>query len=344
MRAVSEAADNPVRNLVLAVHRHLLRRVMGEAAGAGVLLAGAMALAGRMLLPQAGHLDAILWGVMVGAAFAMVRYVSRRPEALTAAIVCDQAAGTPELFSTAWSLPHSGQPDPAWQQAILAQAAHALSRVDVASILHGRTRLGRLIVGLMLLLSATLWPGEAALSGTHSRDQQTHASDRFASMDVRDETAGSAAWPAPALRPSPSVGETSRTGGPELLTPADAGAKVDTKARRLGEESGFNASVGRGAGAGLAKGGSPSPLDMAPGGKRPSAGATAGLIFGDGTASHRVGKTPAGSAGRVAVDAGPAAVVASVSGNSAAPAGPAPAEIASTPAAYRAAVREYFNR
>lgn len=329
---------------MLTVHRRLLRRAVAEAAGAGVLLTGAMALAGRILLPQTTHLDALLAGVMVGAAFAMVRYVSRRPDPLTAAIACDHAARTPELFSTAWSLPASGQGDPAWQQTILAHAAHALSRVDIASILRGRTHPGRLIVGLMLLLSATLWPGQTGPSNTQPPVPPSPAFGGLASLDERNETFGTAAWAGSAPPSRPSAGETSRTGGPEMITPADTGATLDANARRIGDESGSHASAGRGAGAGLAKGRAPSPLDLSPAGKRASPGATTELGSGDGTGPHVLGNSPAVSGGRVAPDTGSAGAAASLSAPPTDAAGPTAAEVASTPAVYRAAVREYFNR
>ncbi len=344
--AVNQTADNPVRKLVLSVHRRLLRLAMAEAAGAGVLLAGVMALAARLLLPQAGHLDGLLAGAMVGAAFAMVRYVSRRPDPLAAAIACDQAAGTPELFSTAWTLPPTGQPDPLWQQTIMAQAHHALNRVDLTAILHGRAHPGRLIVGLMLLLSAALWPAQILPPSAHT--SESLASAGASPLDSRPLTA-SPAWPAPSprTRPSDSAGETSRTGGPELLTAADAAAaKIDPNARHLGDESGGNASAGRGPGSGFSKGTPTAPSELPPPGKAAYASPSADLASGDGTASRALARARARAAspGQVLTNAEPTPGQPSLSGDSSAPTGPTAAEVAATPAPYRAAVREYFNR
>lgn len=345
MSALIETADNPVRNLVLSVHRSLLRRAMAEAAGAGVLLAGAMALAARLLLPQTGHLDGLLAGAMVGVAFAIVRYISSRPEPLTAALACDQAAKVPELFSTAWSLPSSGGSDPAWQQTILAQACHALVRVDLRAIAHGQTHPGRLIVGLMLLLSAGLWPAQTPPSPT-PRQAASLASGRLVPPDARQEAVGAAAWPAATPRTAQDAGETSGAGGPQLLTPADAAASLDPNARKLGEESGGSAMAGRGAGSGLAKGSTPAPIDLPPPGKGTPASAGADLASGDGTASHASGQDQPVSDGQVVADAASARAhgESSANGSSPAPTGPTAREIASTPDAYRAAVREYFNR
>ena len=344
MPVVIETADNPVRNLVMAVHRRLLRHAIAQAAGDGAILAGAMSLAARYLLPQTEHLDGLLAGLMVGAAFAVVRYFSRRPDELTAAIVCDQAAGTPELFSTAWTLPPSGGSDPAWQQTILAHACHALIQVDVNAMLRGRTHPGRLIVGLMLLLSVGLWPGQSSPSSTQRPDTPALSFGRLASMDAEGQMPGRAVWPSALPRPGLSAGETSLTGGPQLLTPADAAAKRDPNARQLGEESGGNASTGRGSGSGLAKGRPPTALDMPRTGRGTPANARAGLTWGDGTTSQTSGNAPATSRGQVITAGSDADGESSVRGNSPAPAGPTATEIASTPAPYRAAVREYFNR
>ena len=303
-----------------------------------------MSLAARYLLPQTGYLDGLLAGILVGAAFAMVRYISRRPEELTAAIACDQAAGTPELFSTAWTLPPSGGSDPAWQQTILAHACHALIRVDFNAMLQGRAHLGRPIVGLMLLLSAGLWPGQTPPSHTQRAGMQSLADGHLAPLDTREKTPGTIGWPAAAPRPGSSAGETSRTAGPELLTPAPASAPLDRNARQLGDESGGNTMAGRGNGGGLAKGSPPTPIDLPHAGKGTPAGADADLTSGDGVTSLTGGNARAISGGRVVPDPGPATGEPSVGGSSPAATGPTAASIASIPAAYRAAVREYFNR
>ena len=303
-----------------------------------------MSLASRVLLPQTGHLDGLLAGILVGAAFAMVRYISRRPDELLAAIACDQAAGTPELFSSAWTLPPSGGSDPAWQQTILAHARHALTRVDVNTMFRGWAHPGRPLVGLMLLLSAALWHGQTPPSHTQHAGAQSHADGQFAPLDTRTQTPGIIGWPGAAPRSGSSAGETSRTAGPELLTPANAAAQLGRNARQLGEESGGNAMAGRGNGGGLAKGSPPNPIDMLPAGKGTPAGAGADLTSGDGATSLIGGNARATSGGQVVTDASRATGEPSVGGNPPAAAGPTAARIASIPARYRAAVREYFNR
>jgi hypothetical protein len=340
---------NALSELVRAARRRLRRGALAEALGAGVLLAGVMAAAGRILLPQSGQLDALLSGVMVGAAFAMVRYVSRRPDELTAAIACDRAAGVAELFSTAWALPAAGGSDPAWHAAILAQAQDAAAQVNVDTALHRAGHPGRVIVGLMLLFSAAIWPGAMAPTPELAQPQmpQSLAGGRADQDSTRAEDAGATvAWSVSSARWGGSAADRSHGGGPEMLSPADADARIARDARQIDEASGQNASSGHGGGSGFSKGSAPQPLSTPLPGGASARVAASGTRDADGAASP---VSPGSAAlastdGRIVGGSSHVRATSPLGDSVPVPAGPSASAIASVPAPYRAAVREYFNR
>lgn len=350
---MSDGSDNAVRTLVLTVHRRLLARAMAEAAGVGALLGGAVAVGARLLLPEAGQVEALVAGGLVGIACTMVRFMSRRPEPLAAAMACDAAAGKHELFSTAWTLGQTPAADPAWHDAILSQAMQAASDVIVADVGHGNAHPGRLVVGLMLLVAAGLWSQEPSAGGVAGGAAPAVAGRRGQEAARADERRN-AAWPAASVRRPGERGQTAQRGGPEMLAPGDASAQVGPDARRLGTESGSSASAGRGEGSGLARTNAAGQIRVHPAAAgRGSTAAGQGDADGYGRAASRTGSASAG--GQVAAGDRSAvpprrlsqdgtAEARSAEAQTSEAAGPTATAIEAVPAAYRQVVREYFNR